>query len=109
VQARRDAQRVAEPERVVAAPTQRPGLLDGARRGGGVAGELAFLRVPLQDARALRVADPARMQKDARELRRRLAMSAERSSLVGRPPAERPLTYELVAELGALLAALRGS
>jgi hypothetical protein len=27
----------------------------------------------------------------------------------GRPPAERPLTYELVAELGALLAALRGS
>jgi Family of unknown function (DUF5372) len=27
----------------------------------------------------------------------------------GRPPAERPLTYELVAELGAVVAALRGS
>jgi hypothetical protein len=27
----------------------------------------------------------------------------------GRPAAERPLTYELVAELGAVVAALRGS
>lgn len=27
----------------------------------------------------------------------------------GCPPAERPLTYELVAELGAVVAALRGS